>query len=57
MNKDFALLKTIFLMFLNDHSQHLKTFKNKKNKKILKVFLYELNDNENFVDKKTLIMK
>ena len=56
MNKDFALLKTIFLMFLNDRLRRLRTFKNKKIKKKLKTCLFKLNDDENFVDE-TLMMK
>ena len=43
-------------MFLNDHLQRLKTFKNKKIEKKLKIYLFKLNDDENFVDK-TLIIK
>ena len=57
VNKNFASLKTIFLMFLNDCSRHLKTFKSEKNEKTLKAFLCELNDNENFIDEKTLMIK
>ena len=56
MNKDFALLKTIFLMFLNDRLQRLKTLKSKKIKKKLKTCLFELSDDENFINK-TLMMK
>ena len=57
VNEDFASLKTIFLMFLNDCLRRLKTFKDKENEKTLKTFLCELSDDENFVDEKTLMMK
>ena len=50
MNEDFASLKTIFLMFLNDRSRRLKAFKNKKIKKKLRTYLFKLSDDENFVD-------
>ena len=57
VNKNFASLKTIFLMFLNDRSWRLKTFESEKNEKTLKTFLCELSDDENFINEKTLIMK
>ena len=50
VNEDFASLKTIFLMFLNDRSRRLKAFKNKKIKKKLRTYLFKLSDDENFVD-------
>ena len=56
VNEDFASLKTTFLMFLNDHSRRLKTFENEEIEKKSKVCLFELNDDENFVDE-TLMMK
>ena len=56
VNEDFASLKTTFLMFLNDRSRRLKTFKSEKIEKKSKTCLFELNDDENFVDE-TLMMK
>ena len=56
VNKNFALLKTNFLMFLNDRSRHLKAFKSEKIEKKLKACLFKLNDDENFINK-TLMMK
>ena len=56
MNEDFALLKTIFLIFLNNRLRRLKAFKNEKIEKKLKICLFELNDDENFIDE-TLMMK
>ena len=55
VNEDFASLKTIFLMFLNDRSRRLKTFKSEKIEKKLKICLFELNDDENFVDEMLMI--
>ena len=56
VNEDFILLKTIFLMFLNDRSRRLRALKDEKIEKKLKIYLFELSDDENFVDK-TLMMK
>ena len=56
VNEGFASLKTIFLMFLNDRSRRLKALESEKIEKKLKTCLFELNDNENFVDE-TLMMK
>ena len=50
VNEGFASLKTIFLMFLNDRSRRLKTFENEKIEKKSKACLFELSDDENFVD-------
>ena len=57
VNEDFASLKMIFLIFLNNCSRRLRAFENEKNKKTLKAFLCELNDNKDFIDEKTLMMK
>ena len=56
VNEDFASLKTTFLMFLNDHSRRLKTLKSEKIEKKSKIYLFELSDDENFVDE-TLMIK
>ena len=56
VNEDFASLKMIFLMFLNDRSRRLKTFKNEEVEKKSRACLFELNNNENFVDE-MLMMK
>ena len=56
VNENFASLKTIFLMFLNDRSRRLKAFESEKIEKKLKTCLFELSDDENFVDE-TLMMK
>ena len=56
VNENFASLKTIFLMFLNNRLRRLKTFKSEEIEKRLKICLFELNNDENFVDE-TLMMK
>ena len=43
-------------MFLNNRLRRLKILKSKKIEKKSKVYLFELNDDDNFVDE-TLIMK
>ena len=56
VNKNFALLRMIFLMFLSDRSRRLKALENEKIEKKLKTCLFKLSDDEDFVDK-TLMMK
>ena len=56
VNEDFASLKTTFLMFLNDCSRRLKALESEEIEKKSKTYLFELSDDENFVDE-TLMMK
>ena len=55
VNENFASLKTIFLMFLNDYLRRLKTLKSEKIEKKSKTCLFKLSDNENFVDEMLII--
>ena len=55
VNENFASLKIIFLMFLNDRSRRLRALKNEKIEKKSKTCLFKLNDDKNFIDEMLMI--